>query len=335
MSISSLSSKKAIDVAVAVLKYAGQNQEKYLLARRHLHQHQGGKLEFVGGKIEQGESVVSALVREVHEELGLDIKHNLVSKLGRICHDYTDKSVCLHVYQVLLSDGQYQQYKDKAIGQDGQAIGFYDKAELWAHKDEFPEANVPIFTWLNLPSVISISHELVFFQNKTDWLDCYAALPQGRALLVRTQSSDQINRELIRELLSKRADLRLIVSMQDMPADTTQVMAIRLTQSQLMALELSTPNLPNLPVIVSCHDEDSIAKANELAKVHDVMAIMLSPVKPTKTHPDEPELGWDGFACLAKKANVPVIALGGLSPDELMEAYQHGAVAIAGIRGFI
>lgn len=56
-------SGKIIPVAVAVLRFS----DKFLLATRHAHQHQGGKLEFVGGKIEQGETPKSALIREVSE----------------------------------------------------------------------------------------------------------------------------------------------------------------------------------------------------------------------------------------------------------------------------
>ncbi|WP_169798129.1 NUDIX domain-containing protein [Moraxella oblonga] len=318
-----------IPVAVAVLRYG----ELLLLATRLDHQHQGGKLEFVGGKIEQGETPNHALIREVNEELGLDIKDNVMTKLGRINHDYGDKIVQLFVYQIWLTDEQYLDFKDKNMGNDGQHIGFYEK-EILNQTERFPTANAPILNWLALPSAIVISHALSVFKKQTDWLDCYLSLSKDCTLIVRTQADHQINAELINALSSQRGDLRLIVPLQDI-TNSPNIMAVRLTQNELMELDLSSDELPKLPIIISCHDVISIQKANLLANTHPVMAILLSPVKATATHPDTPHLGWENFAKLAQFSDVPVIALGGLSPSDIEMAYQHGAVAVAGIRGFI
>ena len=38
-----------------------------------MHQHQGGKWEFIGGKIDANESAKQALMREVNEEIGLSL----------------------------------------------------------------------------------------------------------------------------------------------------------------------------------------------------------------------------------------------------------------------
>lgn len=325
---------KVVQVAVAVIKYEQAGVAKYLLATRHAHQHQGGKLEFVGGKIEPNESAKSALIREVREELGLDICQNLITKMGKIHHDYADKSVCLHIYQVLLNDVQYLDFKDKKVGLDAQAIGFYDLAFILSHKACFPSANAPILTWLTLPKQLVISHELAFFNEQTDWLDCYKKLPAGSTLLMRTLADAKTNAELM-EQLSDGGDVQFVVSCQDAAVWSESVLAVRLTQNELMALDLAELSLPDYPVIVSCHDEASIFKANELAKIHPVMAILLSPVLPTLTHPDAPSLGWEEFARLSKLSFVPVVALGGVNAADLPKALAHGAVAVAGIRGFI
>lgn len=326
--------KKIVQVAVAVIKYEQDDKAEYLLATRHTHQHQGGKLEFVGGKIEPKETAKTALIREVSEELGLDISQNPITKMGRIYHDYAEKSVCLHIYQVLLNDVQYLDFKDKTVGLDGQAIGFYDLAFILSQSENFPAANAPILTWLALPKQIVISHELGFFTNQTDWLDCYKKLPAGSTLLMRTLADVKINAGLM-EQLSDGCNVQFVVSCQDAAAWSKSVLAVRLTQHELMTLDLANLNLPNVPVIVSCHDEMSIALANDLAKVHPVMAIMLSPVLPTLTHPDAPSLGWQRFFELSKLSCVPVIALGGLSAADLPMALKHGAVAVAGIRAFV
>ena len=44
-------------------------------------------------------------------------------------------------------------------------------------------------------------------------------------------------------------------------------------------------------------------------------------------------LGWGKFHALTEKATCPVYALGGLSVENLDEAFKHGAQGIAAIRG--
>lgn len=46
----------------------------YLACKRAPHKQAAGKWEFPGGKPEDGESFENALVREIHEELGVQIK---------------------------------------------------------------------------------------------------------------------------------------------------------------------------------------------------------------------------------------------------------------------
>ena len=57
-------------VAVALLDADG----RILLGQRPAHKHLGGLWEFPGGKIEPGETPEAAVIRELHEELGIDIR---------------------------------------------------------------------------------------------------------------------------------------------------------------------------------------------------------------------------------------------------------------------
>jgi thiamine monophosphate synthase len=59
----------------------------------------------------------------------------------------------------------------------------------------------------------------------------------------------------------------------------------------------------------------------------------LSPVLPTRSHPDAEPLGWDRFAAWVDDATVPVFALGGMRPALLETAWGHGAQGLAAIRG--
>lgn len=67
-------------VAAAVIVHA----DKVLACRRKPHKAAGGRWEFPGGKIEQGESASEALIREIDEELGVRI-----APLRELCTDDT------------------------------------------------------------------------------------------------------------------------------------------------------------------------------------------------------------------------------------------------------
>ncbi len=119
-----------VHVAVAVIVSEAQ---EVLLALRQSHQHQGDLWEFPGGKVETGELVYDALVRETQEELDITITH--ATPLLRIQHDYIDKAVLLDVWQV-------NDYTGLPIGQEGQLLRWCPLSEL--NPDEFPAANVAI-----------------------------------------------------------------------------------------------------------------------------------------------------------------------------------------------
>ena len=52
-----------------------------------------------------------------------------------------------------------------------------------------------------------------------------------------------------------------------------------------------------------------------LANRYGADAVLLSPAFPTRSHPDAPTLGPTRFRLLAARARMPVIALGGMTPD--------------------
>lgn len=64
-------------VAVALLDSSG----RVLMQKRRQHKQHGGLWEFPGGKVEDGESLESALLREIEEELGIEL---LVSALAPV-----------------------------------------------------------------------------------------------------------------------------------------------------------------------------------------------------------------------------------------------------------
>ncbi|ARG97554.1 8-oxo-dGTP diphosphatase MutT [Legionella micdadei] len=82
-------------VAVAVIY---DNQNRVLITQRALHAAHGGMWEFPGGKLEAEELPTSALIREIKEEVGIDILE--YSFLDEITHNYGQITVHLLVFCV-------------------------------------------------------------------------------------------------------------------------------------------------------------------------------------------------------------------------------------------
>ena len=89
-------------VAVAAII---DKQQRILITRRSLHApHGGGMWEFPGGKLEGDETPVAALIREIKEEVDLDVQD--CNFLGEINHTYPHHSVALLVYCVRVFQGE-------------------------------------------------------------------------------------------------------------------------------------------------------------------------------------------------------------------------------------
>ena len=73
-------------VPVPVVCALIEREDRLLLARRPAHKHLPLKWEFPGGKVEAGEAPAVAIVREIREELGCDIR--ITRPLPRFLHDY-------------------------------------------------------------------------------------------------------------------------------------------------------------------------------------------------------------------------------------------------------
>lgn len=110
---------------------------RLLIAKRPDHLHKGGLWEFPGGKVDDGESAREALVRELHEELAIEVVH--CRPFTEIHHDYPDKHVFLDFWKVTTFNGQPH-------GNEGQPIEWVTLDQLTEY--QFPEANEPVVTKL-------------------------------------------------------------------------------------------------------------------------------------------------------------------------------------------
>lgn len=114
--------RSAILVVAAVLRDA---RARILIAERPAGKHMAGRWEFPGGKVAPGETEAAALVRELREELGVDVHE--ARPCMRLVHAYPDRDVELSLWLVDRFDGEPR-------GLDGQALKWVEPAQL-GHED--------------------------------------------------------------------------------------------------------------------------------------------------------------------------------------------------------
>lgn len=89
-----------ITEVVAALVWDGN---KFMICQRPAHKARGLLWEFVGGKVEKGESKADALVRECKEELDIIVEPKDIYM--ELVHEYPDITVRLTLYNAVIKAG--------------------------------------------------------------------------------------------------------------------------------------------------------------------------------------------------------------------------------------
>lgn len=97
------------DVAAALIWRGG----RFLACQRPPHKARGLLWEFVGGKLEPGETGPEALIRECREELGVTVAVGGV--FMRLVHEYPDLTVRLTLYNAAITEGEPQLLEHVAL----------------------------------------------------------------------------------------------------------------------------------------------------------------------------------------------------------------------------
>lgn len=101
------------------------DEGKFLICQRPENKARGLLWEFVGGKVEEGESKEQALIRECREELAVEI--DVGRAFATVVHKYPDIAVRLTVYECIISAGELQLLEHNAL--------------KWITPSEIPEYN--------------------------------------------------------------------------------------------------------------------------------------------------------------------------------------------------
>ena len=117
--------------AVALIDVDG----RVLLAQRPEGKAMAGLWEFPGGKVEAGETPEAALVRELHEELGIETWDSCLAPLTFASHRYDD----FHLLMPLFACRKWQGIPQP---REGQRLSWARKSELRDYP--VPPADVPL-----------------------------------------------------------------------------------------------------------------------------------------------------------------------------------------------
>ena len=291
--------RSIVHVAAAALF---DHDGRVLLARRADDAHQGGLWEFPGGKLEPGESIDDGLRRELHEELGVDvIAHR---PLIRVLHHYADRSVRLDVHRV-------DAWRGEPHGREGQPLAWVGVDELDAYP--MPPADVPIVSALQLPSAYLITPPQLgdardFLRRLRASLDAGVRLVQLRLFDVASDDLLRIGRDVCATCHAHKAKVLLngdVEAMRAIGADGLHL------NSRALHAQPSRPVPDGMLLAASCHTPGDLEQASRIG----ANFALLSPVLPTRSHPDADPLGWETFAEMVEGVNLPVYALGGMHPD--------------------
>ena len=303
-------------VAVAILtKESGE----YLLASRPQGKPWVGWWEFPGGKIEENETAENALKRELKEELGIAVSR-MQRWLQRIydypqTHDSPAKTVHLHFFFVSEWQGELHPH-------EGQQLSWQNPNKITV--SPVLPANAPIMQALALPTIYAISNAAKMGESAF-LLALEKQLKNGLKLIqLREHLSEPISIGLSEQVISlvHEYGAKILLNGDLALARKLGADGVHLPSAELLKLKQKPADLM---VAASCHNALELAHAQKLG----LDFVVLSPVKPTKSHEGVEVLGWQKFAQLIENIEIPVYALGGMTYDDLPQALSCGARGVA------
>ncbi len=290
----------------------------FLLARRPSGKIYEGFWEFPGGKVEKYESASKALARELEEELGITPQkmQSWIRKKFRYPHG----EVNIEFFKVSHWTGEIKSLEGQEL--HWQKLQALEVAPIL-------EPNIPILKSLHLPDRYLITNladlgQDRFFQRLSNAVSQAPQYIQIREKHLSISDLEAFTTEVLRVCRSSGSKV-LLNSHIDI-CDKLGVDGIHLNSTQLKNIT----KRPDFNLCAgSCHDKADLAIVDEL----ELDFAVLSPVKVTNSHPEGVPLGWKNFNTLIDGVKTPVYALGGLSEGDLQDAWVHGAVGAAMMRG--
>ncbi len=125
----------ALVVAVALIDPDG----RILIAKRPEGKQLAGLWEFPGGKVEPGERPEQALIRELKEELGIDVKEACLAPFVFTSHAYEKFHLLMPLYLC-------RRWSGTVVAKEHSALAWVKPAKLRDYP--MPPADEPLIAWL-------------------------------------------------------------------------------------------------------------------------------------------------------------------------------------------
>ena len=122
-------------VAVALIDVDG----RVLIAKRPEGKQLAGLWEFPGGKVESGERPEGALIRELREELGIEVTESCLAPFVFASHAYPDFHLLMPLYLC-------RRWSGVVVAHEHSALAWVKPAKLSDY--EMPPADAPLVAWL-------------------------------------------------------------------------------------------------------------------------------------------------------------------------------------------
>lgn len=111
--------EEIVDVVAALIR----DKDKFMICQRPAHKARGLLWEFVGGKVEAGETKQEALIRECEEELAIEL--SVEEEFMSVVHEYPDIKVHLTLFNAAIKNGVPQKLEHNDL--------------KWIRKEEIPQ----------------------------------------------------------------------------------------------------------------------------------------------------------------------------------------------------
>lgn len=306
-------------VVAAVLEDA---TGRMLLAQRPPGKQHAGQWEFPGGKIECGESAFDALRRELREELGIDVES--AARFMSVRRTRAFGELELEAWRV-------SAWRGTPVAHEHSALAWRTPRD--ALSLDLCEADVSICRAAVLPAAYAITPDpgadtTAFLAHVERGLQRGIRLLQWRSPSLESSRYRAVATDLLR--LARAHDARLLLNADPALALELGADGVHLNAHRLRSLSVLPKRPAGILVAASVHDIEALKRAEQLG----VDFVVISPVRPTASHPGRAAMGWAGFEALRMQSDLPAYALGGLAVHDVDIAHRHGALGVAGISAF-
>ncbi len=301
----------------------GDDRGQVLIAQRPRHKHHGGLWEFPGGKQEPGEPPHEALVRELQEELGVQVLRSVPFCLIR--EPRPDRSLALATRRVLAYGGV-----PNAL--EHEAIAWVLPQKL--HEYDLAPADRRIASALAWPTHLAISPGPESFA-PGEWpalIDRSIERGAGRIHLRGGEGRWSDHLGLAEMIANQVREARIPLAVHDdlglAARLSAEVLHLSERAAQSITAELARQAAPI--VGLSVHADTDPDRLRALAPDY----LLIGNVKVTQSHPGRAGLGWSGYRAIADHFDAPAYAIGGLGSIDGIDAFEHGALGVASISAF-